>query len=139
MYARGTATEPGGASVAVDEIQEGAAIEVSDGERTWAFVGHAMEFVGLVVPLANVFGPLLVCAIRGDEGQFVDENGKQAIDFQITRTVLLTVAALSIAVGLGLVTFPIVGIAWLDLTGIAVVRASNEEVYDYPLTVDVIS
>jgi len=34
-----------------------------------------------------------VWAIKKDEGQFVDENGKQAINFQITWTVLLIVAA----------------------------------------------
>jgi len=80
-----------------------------------------------------------VWAIKKDEGQFVDENGKQAINFQITWTVLLIVAALSIFVGVGLVVFPIVGLAWLVLTGIATIRASNDQVYDYPLTVDVIS
>ncbi|SFR98211.1 hypothetical protein SAMN05216559_1993 [Halomicrobium zhouii] len=135
------ATEPSDEAVSVDESHGEADVEaeVSDDERTWAIIVHAMGFVGLAIPLANVFGPLLVWAIKKDEGPFVDENGKQAINFQITWTVLLTVSALSIFVGLGLVVFPIVGIAWLVLTGIAVVRASNDEVYDYPLTVDVIS
>lgn len=135
------ATEPSDESASVEEGHEGADVEaeVSDDERTWAIIVHAMGFVGLAVPFANVFGPLLVWAIKKDEGPFVDENGKQAINFQITWTVLMIVAGLSILVGLGLVVFPVVGIAWLILTGIAVIRASNDEVYDYPLTVDVIS
>jgi hypothetical protein len=135
------ATEPSDESISVDESPGEADVEaeVSDDERTWAIIVHAMGFVGLAVPLANVVGPLLVWAIKKDEGQFVDENGKQAINFQITWTVLLIVAALSIFVGVGLVVFPIVGLAWLVLTGIAMIRASNDQVYDYPLTVDVIS
>lgn len=119
--------------------EEDGEYEVSDDERTWAIVAHATGFVGLVVPLGNILGPLLVWAIKKDEGRFVDENGMQAINFQITWTVLLFIAGLSIFAGIGLVLFPLVGLVWLVLTGLAVIRASDNEVYDYPLTVDLIS
>lgn len=134
------ATDPSDESTSFDESDGGENVEydVSEDERTWAIIAHAMGFVGLAIPLGNIFAPLLVWAIKKDEGRFVDENGKQAINFQITWTVLLLVAALSIFVGLGLVLFPLIGLAWLILTGLAVVRASNNEVYDYPLTVDII-
>lgn len=78
-------------------------------------------------------------AIKKEESQFVAENGRQALNFQITWTILLIIAGLSILVAIGLLLVPILALAWLILVIIAIVRASNNQVYDYPLTLDLIS
>ncbi|MFP4625003.1 MAG: DUF4870 domain-containing protein [Natronomonas sp.] len=113
--------------------------EVSSDDRTWGILTHAAAFVGFVIPFGNILGPLLVWAIKKDESQFVDDNGKQALNFQITWSILLIVSALSIFVAIGVVLLPIVGLAWLILVIIAIIRASNDEVYDYPLTMEIIT
>lgn len=113
--------------------------EVSADDRTWGILAHAAAFVGLVIPFGNVLGPLLVWAIKKDESEFVAENGRQALNFQLTWTILLLLAGLSILVFIGLFLVPILALAWLVLVIIAVIRASDEQVYDYPLTLDLIS
>ncbi len=112
---------------------------VSSDDRTWAIIAHASAFIGLVIPLGNIIAPLIVWAIKKDESKFVDENGKQAVNFQITWTVLLAIAALSVLVLVGLVLLPLLALAWFALIVIAIIRASNDQVYDYPLTIDLIS
>lgn len=113
--------------------------DVSSEERTWGVAVHAVAFLGFIVPLGNILGPLVVWAIKKDEGQFVDENGKQSVNFQITWTLLLIGAALSIILVIGLIIFPLVVIAYFILIIIAIIRASNDQVYEYPLTLDFVS
>lgn len=118
---------------------DGVPYEVSSDDRTWGILVHAAGFVGLVIPFGNVLAPLLIWAIKKDGSRFVDENGKQAVNFQITWTALLVLSAISILAVFGLVLFPVVALAWLVLTALAVVKASNDTVYEYPLTLDLVS
>lgn len=113
--------------------------EVTSDERTWAVLVHASALAGFVVPFGNILGPVLVWAIKRDESQFVDENGKEAVNFQITWTFLLVAAAFTLLVGIGLLLLPLVALAWLVLVVVAVLRASEDQVYDYPLTLDLVS
>ena len=125
--------------VSEDEAEGTVPYDVSNEDRTWAIITHASAFVGFFVPLGNILGPLLVWAVKKDESQFVDENGKQAINFQITWTILFFVAALSIILVIGILLLPLVALAWFVLVIIAIIRASDDQVYDYPLTLDIIS
>ena len=116
-------------------------------ERTWGVLAHAAAFAGFVIPLGSILGPLLVWAIKKDESRFVAENGRQALNFQITWTLLVFGLGLLFVFlppnpGSALLVFPflgIVGLAWLVLVILAVVRTSDGEVYEYPLALDVIS
>ncbi|MFC7028210.1 DUF4870 domain-containing protein [Halomicroarcula sp. GCM10025324] len=111
---------------------------VTDDEQTWAVVLHASAFSGLVVPFGNIFGPLLVWLIKKDESEFIDESGKEALNFQLTWTMLLLGALLSLLVGIGFLLVPLLAVAWIVIVVLATVRASERVVYDYPLTVDLI-
>ncbi|MFC6865486.1 DUF4870 domain-containing protein [Halomicroarcula sp. GCM10025817] len=111
---------------------------VTDDEQTWAVILHASAFTGLMVPFGNVLGPLLVWLIKKDESAFIDESGKAALNFQLTWTMLMLVALLTLLVGIGFLLVPVVAVAWIVIVVLATVRASDREVYDYPLTVDLI-
>ena len=116
-------------------------------ERTWGVLAHASALAGFVIPLGSILGPLLVWAIKKDESGFVAENGRQALNFQITWTPLVFGLGLLFVFlppdpGSALLVFPflgIVGLAWLVLVILAVVRTNDGEVYEYPLALDVIS
>lgn len=125
---------------ALDQAAEGDSAEaVSSDDRTWGILVHAAALSGLFVPFGNILGPLVIWAIKRDDSQFIDENGKQAVNFQITWTILVIVAALTVLIGIGVVLLPLVAIAWLILVIIAIVRTSENQVYDYPLTLEVVS
>ena len=70
---------------------------------------------------------------------FVDDQGKEALNFQITVSIAVIVCAVLIAVLIGLLLLPIVGIAALVLTIIAGLKANNGETYRYPMTLRLIS
>jgi hypothetical protein len=113
--------------------------EVSSEDRTWGIIVHAAAFVGFVIPFGNILGPLVVWTIKKDESRFVDDNGKQALNFQITWTIILIIVGLTLLIGIGAILLPIVGLVWLIFVILAIIRASNDQVYDYPLTIDLIS
>lgn len=112
--------------------------DVTDDEQTWAVVLHASAFSGLVVPFGNILGPLLVWLIKKDESEFLDASGKEALNFQLTWTIMLLGALLSILLGIGFLLVPVVVVAWIVLVVLGTVRASEREIYDYPLTIDLI-
>lgn len=151
----GAETDPGAADVGAESGAEtevgtaagstaagepgGVDYEVSDVDRTWGILAHVSSLAGFFVPFGNVLGPLLVWLIKKDESRFVDENGKESLNFQITWTVLFVFSLFTILIGVGLLLVPLVMLAWLILVVLATVRASEGEVYDYPLTVDLVS
>ena len=81
---------------------------------------------------------------KKDTLPFVDDQGKEALNFNITvGIVFLALLILSIVTfGIGLVIavplWIIIGIAWLVFTIIAAVKANNGERYRYPLTLRLI-
>lgn len=75
---------------------------------------------------------------------FVNDQGKEALNFNITIAIIALVMALLTLVTLGigaLISLPvmiIVGIAWLVLTIIATIRANEGVAYRYPFALRLI-
>lgn len=104
-------------------------------ERTWGMVAHLAALVGFIIPLGNVIGPLIVWMVKKDESSFVDEQGKESLNFQISVSIYAIVAALLIIVVIGIVL--LIGLALLDLVlvVIAAVKTNNGEKFRYPLCI----
>jgi uncharacterized Tic20 family protein len=62
----------------------------------------------------------------------VDDQGKEALNFQITITLAAIVSAILIVVLVGIALLIAVGIASLVFTIIAAIKANNGETYRYP-------
>ena len=129
------ATEPGADEPSAGATADVPSPDVSDEGRTWGVLAHAGGFAGLAVPFGNVLAPLVVWLAKKDECRFVDENGVRALNFQLTWSIILLATALSVLVAVGVVLFPLALLAWLILTVLGTVKASDGEVYDYPLTI----
>ncbi len=62
--------------------------------RTWAAIAHLsslvwipLAFVGLSFPILNIVGPLIVWLTKKSDNQFIDEQGKESLNFQISFTI----------------------------------------------------
>ena len=62
---------------------------------------------GAVIPFGHIIGPLVLWLAKRDDMPFVDDQGKEALNFQITMTLAFIVAALSIFVLIGFVLLPV--------------------------------
>jgi len=90
------------------------------------------------LPLGHIIGPLVVWLFKKKAYPFVDEQGKESLNFQISMTVYTLVAALLIYIKIG--TFPvfILVIANFILVIIASMNAYNGETFRYPLNIRLI-
>jgi uncharacterized Tic20 family protein len=102
--------------------------------RNTAVAAHLAPFAGLVVPFGSVIGPLAVWLTRRHRDPFIDQAGREALNFGITIAIygsVLLVAALML-VGIPLLVVGVV--AWVVLASLAAVKASQGQPYRYPLT-----
>lgn len=60
-------------------------------ERTWAALCHLAAFSGFLFPSGNIVGPLVVWLLRRDESPLVDDQGKEALNFQLSTTLSFVV------------------------------------------------
>ena len=107
-------------------------------ERSLGLACHLLALAGLVVPFGNILGPLIMWLVQKDESAFVDDQGKEALNFNITISIAGFIAFLLMFVVIGGLLLPIIGIFWLVMTIIAAVKANGGERYRYPLTIRLI-
>ncbi len=130
--------------------------------RSWAMFCHLLGFLFFCgVPLGNVFGPLVVWMIRGKDSPFVDDQGREAVNFGITMNIVYLVLLIALISWIGIpivmvalnqglvavwalvvgtlssllvffVVFPLVHIL---LIVVGAVRAANGAYHRYPFTI----
>jgi uncharacterized Tic20 family protein len=109
--------------------------ETSKDARMWAMFAHLAGFAGLlpVLPaVGSVIGPLIIWVLKKDLFPFVDEQGKEAVNFQITMLIYGIVAGLLILACVGAVLLPAVIIVDMVLIIIAAIKANDGYHYRYP-------
>lgn len=107
-------------------------------ERQWGLFAHLSALIGLVIPFGSIVGPLIVWQMKKAEMPFVDDQGKEALNFQITVFLALVVCIVLSFVLIGLLLLPIVGLAALVFTIIAGIKANEGVAYRYPFTLRLI-
>ncbi len=112
---------------------------VSGDAGTWAMLCHLAALVGFLGNgVGFIVGPLIVWLIKRGEDPFIDEQGKEALNFQITMFIAFLIAGLLVLIVIGVVLLPILGLLEIVLPIIAGIKANNGEHYRYPFAVRLI-
>lgn len=104
--------------------------------RKWAMISHLIALVGLLGNgIGFLIGPLAVWLIKREDDPFIDEQGKEAVNFQITMLMAVIVSALCVLILIGfvmlfaclvlMVVFPIIG----------AMKANEGAHYRYPFAI----
>ena len=113
-------------------------------ERNWAMACHLAGFAGYLLPgIGHILGPLVVWLIKKDTSPFIDDQGKEALNFNISVTIWalvcfllgITIIGLVIAIPFGLVLMVVDVVCKI----IGAIRASNGERYRYPMTIRLVN
>ena len=115
-------------------------------QRQWAMFAHLSALVGAILTGAFgggwgcFIGPLVIWLMKKDTMPFVDDQGKEALNFNITVAIaavaLLLLSLVTFGIGL-IIAVPlwvVIGIAWLVFTIIAAIKANEGVRYRYPFT-----
>ena len=108
--------------------------DISQDEKTWGMLAHLSTLVGSIVPFGTILGPLVVWLMKKDTMPFVADQGKEALNFNITVLIAMIVGGILTLVLIGVLVMIVVGIAWLVLSIIAALAANKGESYRYPFT-----
>jgi uncharacterized protein len=107
--------------------------DVSQDARTFGTLAHLLGlFTGFL-------GPLIIWIIKRDEHWFIDDQGKEALNFQIMVNIGYFVSIpLMFLCGLGYLTMIALGGLSLVFSILGAVAANKGETYRYPLNIRMI-
>jgi len=103
-------------------------------EKQWALFAHLSALIGFIIPFGSIIGPLIIWQIKKNEMPFVDDQGKEALNFQITMAIAVLVCCVLMIVLIGFLLIWIVGLLDLVFIIIAALAANNGQTYRYPFT-----
>lgn len=109
----------------------GAPLSDSD-QRTWAILSH----VGGI--LFSFVAPLVLWLVFKGRGQFVEDQSKEALNFQITVLIAYIVGGVLSVIGIGLLLMLAAWVATLVFGILGAVAASSNQWYRYPVTLRLI-
>ena len=107
-------------------------------ERTWEMLCHFSAFTGLIFPFGNLLAPLIIWLIKKEDLPFVENQGKEVLNFQISMIIyllcsgLLCIILIGIPIVIGLIIFCFI------ITIIAAISANDGTSYRYPINLRLI-
>ena len=107
-------------------------------ERTWGMLAHLTAFSGFLIPLGNIIAPLVVWLVKRDQSQFVADQGKESLNFNISVLLAGAVCAALVFVLIGILLGVALFFYWLAMTIVAGIKASEGIRYRYPFTLRLI-
>lgn len=113
--------------------------DIAPEEKTWGMLAHLSSFAGLVIPFGNLLGPLIVWLVKKDTMPFVADQGKEALNFNITVALAAIVSGILMLVLIGFLLIAVVAVGWLVLTIMACMEANKGVAYRYPFTLRLIN
>lgn len=106
-------------------------MSTSTNDRLWNVLCHLSVWLGVGIIL-----PLIVYLVtKDDANSTIPQHAKETLNFHISMYIYGFISAILIVVAIGAILLPLVAIATAILSVVGAVKASNEEVYQYPLTI----
>jgi uncharacterized Tic20 family protein len=104
-------------------------------ERQWAMGCHLLGLCGfLSLPfIASIVGTMVLWLIKREDSAFIDDQGRESVNFQITVFIYAMIAIMLIPLaGLGMILLPAVVIFDFVCILVAAVKASEGVRFRYP-------
>ncbi|MHC4562163.1 MAG: DUF4870 domain-containing protein [Planctomycetota bacterium] len=102
----------------------------------WAMFCHLSALaMFLGIPFANILGPLILWLIKKDAHPFVNVQGKEALNFQISMSIYILVSIPLFFICVGYFVMLAVVICDVVFLIMASIASSKGQAYRYPLTI----
>jgi uncharacterized Tic20 family protein len=118
-------------------------VESNPEARQWGMFAHLAALAGFIIPLGHVIGPLVVWLTKKEQLPFVNDQGKEALNFQITISIGIiagfVIGAVTICIGgIGFLLVPAIGIVGAVFAAIGAMEANKGVAYRYPFALRLI-
>lgn len=111
---------------------------MSKEEKTMGMVCHLAALAGLVIPFGNIVGPLIVWLLKKDTMPFVDEQGREALNFQITLGIGAIIGIVLTFIFIGVFVLLAIYVLNIVFPIIAAIKANDGISYRYPFALRIL-
>ena len=107
--------------------------------RMWAMLAHLSALSAYLTGFGGILGPLIVWLAKKDTMPFVDDQGKESLNFQISMLIYhLLGVVLIFCFFIGVPVLVVLSALNIVLIVVAALKANNGEAYRYPITLRLI-
>jgi uncharacterized protein len=104
-------------------------------ERQWSLICHLAGLSGYVIPFGNIIAPMVIRSLKKDQYPMVERHAKEVINFQISFTIWLVIAAVFVYFNIGIWILIFLIAAHISLMIYAAIKAEEGINFKYPFTV----
>ncbi len=116
-----------------EEIEINPMEDPSSDDRNIATITHLGGIVLFFVP------SLIVWLLKKDEGGFIEQQSREALNFQVTVVIAMFIANILVWILIGILLVPAIWLANIFFCIFAAVATSKGEEYRYPFTLRLIN
>lgn len=110
-------------------------LPLSQDEKTFGMLAHLAALAGFIIPFGNIIGPLVIWLIKKDQSAWVDKQGKESLNFQISITIYAIISGILTIIIIGALLLIAVGIFSLVMIIIASIKVNDGVDFQYPLCI----
>ena len=104
-------------------------------EKQMAMFCHISTFCGWVFPFGNLIAPLVIWLLKKEEMSFVNDQGKEVLNFQISITIYVFISVVLIFIAIGIPLLILIMIFNAVATIIGAIKAADGVNFRYPMTI----
>ena len=99
---------------------------------------HLSVLIGYVIPGASLLAPLVIWLLKREEMPFVDDQGKESLNFQITMFIGFIISFILAFLVIGFLLMILLAIFDLIMVIMAAMKANEGVRYRYPYSLRLI-
>lgn len=103
--------------------------------NTWALILHLSVLSGLIVPMAGLIVPVVIFFLKKDEIPELVPHGYVVFNWMISALIYAVISFILLFIGIGALLLIALAILSLVFPIIGAIKASEGEVWPYPLSI----
>lgn len=112
--------------------------EIDKNQRLWATLAHLSAVAMYFTAIGHLLGPLIIWLAKREGNPFIDDQAREALNFQISITLYYLAAFVLIFTIIGIfIAIPalaVIGIFQIVCMIVAAIKANDGVAFRYPLT-----
>jgi uncharacterized Tic20 family protein len=104
-------------------------------EKTFLIILHVSQYAGYLVPLAGFILPFIMWLSNKDKSVMIDQQGKTIANWLISGIIYAIIGGILTLILVGFVVLALVGVLSIIFPIIGAIKSSNNEYWEYPLSI----
>ncbi|MEM6346126.1 MAG: DUF4870 domain-containing protein [Bacteroidota bacterium] len=122
----------------MEDLSNSSIKPLSEDESTWGMLVHLSSLSGFFLGFGWIVAPLIIYLVKKEEMPYVEQEGKKALNFQLTMLILSIISGVLTVILVGIIGLFAVAVMQLIFPIIAGLKARDGVDYRYPFSFEFI-